>query len=401
MASTLARALKTDMNERLPLRKAAEKLRKKGRGNDTILAHITPREAAKLKREGGSGTINPDTGLPEFDDGFSMDFNLPTDIGGAVQSGIDAAAAPPTVNVGPSSGNVPAAQFVDNAPIGYSAGTETQGPNWPFGGGMNFNYATSSAGPGYSMGTEVQGPPMPASGDLVMNVANAGPQSAESVLNSRINGDINQTGAGTGTPGQPMQLPGATPSQQPGSFLSNLGAKDLIAGLGVGATGLSYLLAQNQAKKNAAALQAAYSNAAQQTQNLAQPYLQQGGTQLAQALTGQLSPAQLQQLQAAQAQGAQLSAHAGGVGAAQTERSIEDLRQRLLSQQQQLALSLLGAGTPLASQAIQEQLQGTTAGIQVGQQLSAQAGQAATGVMQMLASLYGRSGTTPTTTAGA
>ena len=42
----------------------------KGRGGDSILAHITPEEAALLKRRGGSGTINPSTGLPEFKGGF-------------------------------------------------------------------------------------------------------------------------------------------------------------------------------------------------------------------------------------------------------------------------------------------------------------------------------------------
>jgi hypothetical protein len=31
-----------------------------------MLAHINPREAAMLKRMGGSGTINPRTGLPEY-----------------------------------------------------------------------------------------------------------------------------------------------------------------------------------------------------------------------------------------------------------------------------------------------------------------------------------------------
>ena len=44
----------------------AEKIRQFGRGEDKILAHITPEEAAKLKEMGGSGTINPMTGLPEF-----------------------------------------------------------------------------------------------------------------------------------------------------------------------------------------------------------------------------------------------------------------------------------------------------------------------------------------------
>jgi hypothetical protein len=45
---------------------AAEYLRRQGRNGDTMLAHITPEEAQLLKSRGGSGTINPNTGLPEF-----------------------------------------------------------------------------------------------------------------------------------------------------------------------------------------------------------------------------------------------------------------------------------------------------------------------------------------------
>jgi len=37
-----------------------------GRYGDTMLAHITPSEARMLRRSGGSGSINPMTGLPEF-----------------------------------------------------------------------------------------------------------------------------------------------------------------------------------------------------------------------------------------------------------------------------------------------------------------------------------------------
>lgn len=44
----------------------AQNLQSMGRNGDTILAHIMPEEAAMLKRMGGSGTINPKTGLPEF-----------------------------------------------------------------------------------------------------------------------------------------------------------------------------------------------------------------------------------------------------------------------------------------------------------------------------------------------
>jgi hypothetical protein len=44
----------------------AEMLRRMGRRGDTMLAHITPEEADMLMQAGGSGTINPATGLPEF-----------------------------------------------------------------------------------------------------------------------------------------------------------------------------------------------------------------------------------------------------------------------------------------------------------------------------------------------
>jgi len=47
-------------------KKQIQNLASKGRGGDTMLAHINPQEAALLKAHGGSGTINPDTGLPEF-----------------------------------------------------------------------------------------------------------------------------------------------------------------------------------------------------------------------------------------------------------------------------------------------------------------------------------------------
>jgi len=53
------------------IRKAAAKVRAAGRDGDTILAHINPQEAALLKAHGGSGSINPKTGLPEYKSIFS------------------------------------------------------------------------------------------------------------------------------------------------------------------------------------------------------------------------------------------------------------------------------------------------------------------------------------------
>ena len=55
-----------EVKETYGLENAAEMIRRRGRGEDTVLAHITPQEAGILQLLGGAGTINPYTGLPEF-----------------------------------------------------------------------------------------------------------------------------------------------------------------------------------------------------------------------------------------------------------------------------------------------------------------------------------------------
>jgi hypothetical protein len=55
------------------LKKDAKRVRAAGIGGDTVLAHITPSEAALLKSMGGSGRINPRTGLPMFEAGDGPD----------------------------------------------------------------------------------------------------------------------------------------------------------------------------------------------------------------------------------------------------------------------------------------------------------------------------------------
>ena len=443
MAKTLAKVLKTDIS-RLPLRMAAEELRKKGRGRDTMLAHITPREAAMLKARGGSGTINPDTGLPEFDDGF--DFSGLFDSTPMAQQGANFSAPSYTP------------EAVTQAPVSYGGADYTTGMQnvqsvqdgslyqtpvyntfqQPFqaseyagtfqpdlGGGFTIPGQYASANPDVQNAYRTAGQPLPADvaakayGDtspvefvqsgsprddaltLQMLGAQNAPSSAAPVAQdvAALTGDSNKPGglyqppsfeefqkevAGAGGVAAPTAAGGI---QTP---FGTLGTKDLIAALGLGGLGLNYLRSQQQGKSAAQQLQNAYDTAAQQQTQLAQPFMQQGGTQLAQALTGALSPAQQQQLQAGQAQAAQQVASSGGVAAAQAGRSVEDLRQRLLANQQTMALQLLGAGTPLIGQAIQNQLSGTTTGINTQMALSQQAGQAATGMLGMLAMMYGR-----------
>jgi hypothetical protein len=54
----------------------AEMIRRMGRGDDKILAHITPQEAVMLKEQGGSGTVNPLTGLPEFQEEYDPNIDI-------------------------------------------------------------------------------------------------------------------------------------------------------------------------------------------------------------------------------------------------------------------------------------------------------------------------------------
>jgi hypothetical protein len=51
---------------------AARRVASAGRGGDSQLAHINDREAEMLKRMGGAGTINPNTGLREYKSGKEL-----------------------------------------------------------------------------------------------------------------------------------------------------------------------------------------------------------------------------------------------------------------------------------------------------------------------------------------
>ena len=60
---------KKNFSTQVPINKVAdlaEVLTQFGRHGDTNIAHISPQEMMHLKRRGGSGSLNPVTGLPEF-----------------------------------------------------------------------------------------------------------------------------------------------------------------------------------------------------------------------------------------------------------------------------------------------------------------------------------------------
>jgi hypothetical protein len=63
---------------------AARIVANQGRYGDTMLAHITPEEARMLRRQGGSGTINPTTGLPEYFNPLKAVTNLVKKVGSGI-----------------------------------------------------------------------------------------------------------------------------------------------------------------------------------------------------------------------------------------------------------------------------------------------------------------------------
>lgn len=97
---------------------AAQYLASKGRYGDTMLAHITPEEADMLKSMGGAGTINPETGLPEFF--FKKIFNAVKSVVKSVVNVVKKALESP---VGRILGTIALATVLGPAGVGLSLGT--------------------------------------------------------------------------------------------------------------------------------------------------------------------------------------------------------------------------------------------------------------------------------------
>ena len=162
-------------------------LASKGRGGDRILAHITPEEAAMLKRHGGSGTINPATGLPEFKGGVIGK------VVGAVKSVVSS-----VVNV---------AKQVLASPVGRVLGT------------IALATVLGPAGVGLSMGTAA-------------GLAGAGTTllAGGSVKDALISGALGYVGGG-GT------IMGASPVASLGQYLPGAAGSALNTGLSTGLIG--------------------------------------------------------------------------------------------------------------------------------------------------------------------
>ena len=317
----LNKALGTDLSA------LAQIIKSKGRGKDTVLAHITPKEAALLKARGGRGSTNPDTGLPEYEDEMAAPQELDASGTMAQQANV------PFVSSG--------GEGTYNAPVGITGQIPEAGaanvapvPTETYGGEVNapstvpFSFEQTQAGQA----------PTPAE---LQQFRSAYPAPT----------DVSGAMASLNTP-----TTTAAPTTETPSLFSQaakqLGIKEDTLGRGALATGLG-IYGALQGKQAAAQGE----QATAQKQAIAAPYQQQGQQLIGAAQRGELTPANQQVIQQQRARLAQASSNMGGVGQQQIENQISSLTSQLLDNQYKYGLQVLQIGDNIELGAINTQLQ--------------------------------------------
>jgi hypothetical protein len=273
----MAKQLAALLGGGLDLKALAEMLRRQGRGQDTILAHITPQEAALLKSRGGAGTMNPATGLPEFEDGGFL--GSYEDIVPAEQQGFD--------NQVFSPGTVSQPIDMSNAFI-YSAPADTMEPA----------QTQPQFEPAMTRSFTPQLPQMP--NEFV------GPQQVRDFKQEAID-----QGAAPGRSFEDMLKTGAK---------QVLGTREGLAGLGT----LASIYQARQAGQQARRMQ-------QELSQIGAPNRALGQEMIARGQRGELTPVQMQQMAALDARQKQQLAQRGltsGTAQQQQQARMQEMQQR-------------------------------------------------------------------------
>jgi hypothetical protein len=332
MSRQIAKLLKADISESSDLMRIARMLEKKGRGNDTLLAHITKKEAQMLKDAGGAGTVNPDTGLLEFYDG---DYQIPE----SYSYGADYAQVSPQTYT-PAQTYTPQADVFsggDYTPY-YSVNNESSSYFTPVNNVSSSYFSPaqySGVVPATELGPQVQAP----FGTTPGGVAPISPVAPSTVTPTRAATEL------TADKGGGVK----------GFFDKMTDEQKLRLGL-AGGLGLFGVYQGRQAGKEA-------ERRAGEIQALGRPYQAQGTELQRAAMAGELTPQSAQAYQALQARLAQGTETRGGVGAQQAAAQAEAFRQQLLAQQYNLGLQVSNIGDNIAIGAIRT-------GMQADQQLS-------------------------------
>ena len=366
MTKKLARLLRADIQETSDLKSIAKMLANKGRGGDTILAHITPKEIRLLKEAGGAGTVNPETGLLEFYDGEGYGDYEP------VQSAMNVAsqqwqppAEAPAVQEAPVEAPAAVAMSSNAAPDDFSYTNFTGDAARNFGmTPVESMYAEYPGQLNYQNYSEVPLSKVLQQQDFLNRLppdAAAAAMSSAATSPEAVDAQAKQAAAAGGkTP--------PTLVTRAGDVLSAIkaGGGDVLDYLKknpdllrIGGAGTAAVLGRQQAQKAAQQVQ----QATQEQKNVGQPY-QQAGTELQRAaMSGELTPQGAQAYQAMRAQMAQGVESRGGVGVAQAQAQTEAFRQQLLQNQYNLGLQVAQIGDNIALGAIRT-------GMQLDQQLA-------------------------------
>lgn len=282
----MAKQLAALLGGGLDLKALAEMLRRQGRGQDTILAHITPQEAALLKSRGGAGTMNPATGLPEFQqDDYGDDYSG-VDLGvysqPVSQPSIQSSDIMPTLETG-------------GEPVTPTYGTVAQRFEAPV---EVPSYAQDLFPPVPSPSFTPQLPQMP--NDFV------GPQQVRDFKQEAID-----QGAAPGRSFEDMLKTGAK---------QVLGTREGLAGLGTAAA----LFQARQAGQQARRMQ-------QELSQIGAPNRALGQEMIARGQRGELTPVQMQQMAALDARQKQQLAQRGltsGTAQQQQQARMQEMQQR-------------------------------------------------------------------------
>jgi hypothetical protein len=330
----IAKLLRADLNGSSDLAAIAAMLAGKGRGNDTLLAHITPREAEILKAAGGSGTTNPETGLLEFFEGE-----------GSYDIGFGADTYAPTNTSATSVGASPTNEQIISQ---YNLGDTGQGLKAP----ATAVDPYSAQGRGTTLPSDVAIEPT-VSGATTSYISPYGTGLQPVSLTGRQDYGVAPTtlprGPSLVAEGQ-AATPITTPPPPEKSPFGDLRTQDMVR---LGLAGGLGLYGATQAKKGAQQAQ----QAAAEQKAVGAPYQAKGQELIRAAESGELTPTSQQQLQALQARLAQGAESRGGVGAAQVAAQAEAYRQQLLSQQYNLGLQVSNIGDQIALGAIRTGLQ--------------------------------------------
>tara|TARA_R110000822_G_scaffold77412_1_gene185722 strand:- start:6506 stop:7774 length:1269 start_codon:yes stop_codon:yes gene_type:complete len=328
----------------------AEMIRAKGRGKDTILAHITPREAALLKKRGGAGTINPDTGLLEFQ--TEDDYYVPDeDSGPYIPEGTVYEPDPyypeqagPTYN---ELSYTPQQNYPEQAgptyeEMGYTPSARQAEPNAP-----DYGDFGSTLYPLNEQGIPTQLTPEQAAATYPQLYPGGvlPPEGQETVFTPQGSPYYQNL-----TPISTAGAPKTKEQREKEKDYSNLLSQLLRLGLGAGT---AYALSRGVQQPAAKRAEEQAQTAKNERMAIAAPYQGIGKGLIAGAQAGNLSASNIQAVKAARAMAAQNISRTGGVGVLQGANSIADLEARLLDNQLIQGIKIANIGDNYAINAIQ------------------------------------------------